>query len=554
MITPPSFSSPSSNTEAATARFARASGWPLIILLLLFLVPGTLMRGPWKSEDAIYFGALWRAAERGDWLYFHLSATPLPEPPLYFWLSGAFLRAFQGILAAPSAARLATTAFMALALTALAFASRRLFDRPWAGTAPLALAGCLGLLIASHDVQPMTATLAAICILLYGLALLRPTAHFPPASWLAGTLVVSAGFATLLLSSGIRLLPVILLLAAVEGAREGRRAYVGAVLTGLAVGLALLAAWWWALYQVTPGAALTFVQHQFNKLMPHANAGQTFLTNLTTLSYWAWPAWPLAAFGLWRHRSRLSSPALLGPTLLFVGLLLSLSIVGESRQTWLILLLPPVALLAIPALMTLGRGGQALLDWFGKMTFSLLLLVLMLGWTALNFGWPSRWAAKAVRMAPGFQSTIDPLAFVAVVVVAGGWIWTLAKSRRSPRKSLFSWTGGLTVCWIAITALWLPWLDHQRSYVSVAKSIEAALPPQVNCLRTSGLSEVQYATIDFFLGTPIESRLQSTERCDAWLIQPGRDVSLPPSGNWQPLWEGARPGDKAERLILLFRR
>ena len=539
--------------ELPTSRFARASGWPLVALLALFLIPATLQRGPWKNEDAVYFGVVWRALESGDWLHFHLSTSQLPESPLYFWLASVCGTLLQGILSAPAAIRLATALFVALAFGALYLTARRLFDRAWAGLAPLTLAGCLGLLIASHDVQPMTATLAALSVLLYGLSLVRPTAHFPPGAPLLTVAVLALGFGGLLLASGFRLLPATLILLAAGFIHPHRGRYALLLLAGTALGSAVFLAWALSLHERAPALVDAWLAYQFKLLTPQPESGKFIWINLTTLSWSAWPAWPLAAYAVWVHRQRITSPALLGPIVLSIGLLLDLSLASESRQVWLATLLPPLALLSVPALMVMRRGTQSLLDWFGRMVFGLLLLVVALGWTALHFDWPARWAAKAARMAPGFAAGIDPLALLFALLVVGGWGWTIYHSRRSPQKALFSWSGGLIAFWAAIVALWLPWVDHQRSYAGVAAEIRRALGERTDCLRVSNLGEAQFAALDYYLANTLHRRSAEPKNCNLLLTQGVEAGKLAASGNWVPFWQGSRPGDPNE-LFQLFRR
>ena len=541
------------STSAPSSPFARAAGWPLLFLLALYLLPGTLQRGPWKNEDAMFFGVVWRALEGGDWLHFHLSSSALPESPLYFWLSGVCANFLQVVLPAPAAIRFATTLFVALTFGALYLTARRLFDKDWAGLAPLTLAGSLGLLVASHDVQPMTATLATLSILLYGLSLIRPTAHQPAAPFAVAVAVIALGFGGLLLASGFRLLPAALALLAVGFAHDQRRRYALALLVGLGAGSAFFLAWWSALNERSPTLTAAWLNYQLELLSLHAESGKFFWINLTTLSWSAWPAWPLAAYAAWVHRRRLSSPALLGPAVLVVSLLLTLSLASEARQIWLATLLPPLALLSVPALMVLRRGAESLLDWFGRMIFGLLLLFLAIGWSAMTFGWPVRWAAKSARLAPGFIGSIDPLAIGFSLLVVAGWIWTIYSTRRSAQKSLFSWSGGLIAFWAVLVALWLPWFDHQRSYSGVAREIQKALGQSSVCVRTANLTEAQFASFDYYLNNPMHRNPLDRKSCRTLLTQNASDGRAPVDGNWKLIWEGTRPGDKSERYQL-FRR
>ena len=540
----------SSPLDTPTGRLARAGGWSLVLLLTLYLLPGTLQRGPWKNEDAMFFGVVWRALESGDWLHFHLSSSLQPESPLYFWLASATGSLLQSVLPAPAAIRFATTLFVALTFGALFLTARRLFDKPWAGMAPLTLAGCLGLLIAAHDTQPMTATMAAISVLLYGVSLSRPTAHFPAAPLPFSIFVLSVGVAGMLLSSGLRLLPTTLLVLLAGLIHAQRPRYALAMSVGLAFGVALFLGWWLSLDTLSPALAGAWRQEQLELLMPNPEGARQLWNNLSTLSWWAWPAWPLAAYTIWIHRQRLMSPALLSPVVLTCGLLLNLSLLGPSRQVGLATLLPSLALLSVPALMSLRRGAESLLDWFGRTVFGLLLLVVGLGWTAIIFGWPSRWAIKAARLAPGFEGSFELWALLFAALATFAWIWTIAVSRRSPQKSLYAWSGGLITFWAAIVALWLPWFDHQRSYQGVAKDIQKALGNTRECLRVANLSEAQFASFDYYLSNPMHRKAIDREACRTLLVQITGDEKLPMDRSWHLIWEGARPGDATEKFQL----
>jgi len=539
--------------DHTTSFFARTSGWSLVVLLALYLLPGTLQRGPWKNEDAMWFGVVWRALQNQEWLHFHLSASSLPESPLYYWVAAACGKLLQGILDVPAAIRVATTLFVSLGFGALYLTARRLFDRPWAGFAPLTLAGCLGLLIASHDVQPMTATLAALSVLLYGLSLVRPTAHVPAAPIALGISVIALGFGGLLLASGLRLLPPAVALVLVSVLLEKRRQHVIAIFLGVALGCGLFAGWWWQLQEHSPALSAGWLDYQFSLLTPQADTGKRLWINLTTLSWWAWPAWPLAGYAIWSHRNRLRSPALLGPVVLVVGIFFTLSLAGESRPVWLATLLPPLALLAVPAMMALRRGAESLLDWFGRMTFGLLLLVLAFGWSAITLGWPEKWASKSARMAPGFVGSFDPWAVGFAVLMVAGWLWTLTRSRRSPQRSLFAWSGGLITFWAVIVALGLPWFDHQRSYKGVAQQIGTAIGDRSACVRVERITEAQFASLDYYLPGQLRRNTSDKSACGFLITQAVRDGKMPLDGHWKPVWEGSRPGDKGERLQL-FRR
>lgn len=531
---------PSPGIPPASRRHDPARGVLLALTLLLFLLPGTLQRDPWKNEDAWHFGVVWRALTSGDWIHFHFSQSTLAEPPLYYWLGALTGQFFQPLLSAPAAVRLASIVFVAITAVALLTAARRLYGDRLAGGAPLTLIGCLGLLIASHDVQPMTATLAALSVLLLGASRIdRP---------LSGGLLMAAGVAGALLGSGLRMAPILLvtLAAALLSRRRGGAA---ATAIGVAGGSALFALWWVTLHQHAPEVALDWFAHQVQLLNPERGAARNLWNELVTLSWFAWPAWPLAAYALWSRRHRLAEDVYRIPLAMLLSTLLTLGLSSEIRQAWYILLLPPLALLSVAGLESLRRGGESLLDWFGRMTFGLFLLVLWLGWSAMVFGWPEKWAAKSARWAPGFVAGIEPLAVLFALSCIGAWLWICFRFPRSPQKSLFAWSGGLTTFWVVIVMLWLPWFDHQRSFRGVATAAAARLPADA-CILGRELGEAQFALFDYYLPQTLLRKPAPGSDCRYALVQGGPNIEIAPDGRWKRLWEGSRPGDRSERYRL----
>jgi hypothetical protein len=447
------------------------------------------------------------------------------------------------VLSVPAAIRFATAVFIAIAAFALMAAARRFYGDRLPGAAPLALIGCLGLLIASHDVQPMAATVAALCFVLLGISRVD--------SPMRGGAYIAAGVAGTLLASGLRLAPVLLLtLAATLLSRK--RGTAAATAIGLAGGTALFALWWMALHQRSPDAALGWFAHQIQLLNPDAGAARNFWDELVTLSWFAWPAWPLAAYAIWSRRSRFGEDAYRIPVTMVLATLLALALSAEIRQAWFVALLPPLALLSVAGLESLRRGGESLLDWFGRMTFGLFLVVLLLGWSAMLFGWPEKWAAKSARWAPGFVAQFEVVAVALALACIVAWLWVCFRFPRSPQKSLFAWSGGLATFWVVIVLLWLPWFDHQRSFKMVAAAAAAHLPADA-CVVGHDLGEAQFALFDYYLANPLHRRTSAAMNCRFALVQGNPAIEVAPEGRWKRVWEGSRPGDRIERYRLYLR-
>ena len=64
-------------------------GWPLVVLLALFILAGLVGHDPWKNDDAITIGVTADMLQRGHWLAPHLADRPYPDAPLYYWTAAA---------------------------------------------------------------------------------------------------------------------------------------------------------------------------------------------------------------------------------------------------------------------------------------------------------------------------------------------------------------------------------------------------------------------------------------------------------------------------------
>lgn len=516
------------------------SGWPLIALIALFLLVGTAGHDPWKIEDAMHFGVIWRALADDEWLAFRFAYGSTVEPPLYYWIGKLFASLPAALVEPPGGARLGTTLFAALASAALWLAGRELHGREQAGAAPLLLVGCLGFLVQSHEAQPMIALIAALAAVLAGLAV-------APRSLMLGGALLGAGVAGMILSHGLTLIPSLALtLVAGSIAADGRQARIRATLIGIALAF-LIAAPWFVLLPTT--ALQTFLNGELAQFGSPKSLAANSLRYAKLLAWFAWPALPLALWTLWQGRTRLGSAAILLPLVATLALSLNMVLVFEGSPVTSLAMLPSLALLGVPGLLALRRGGASAFDWFGRMTFTLCAGLIWLGWTAMHFGVPEKISHNFAKLAPGFSPQIDLAASLVALAATIGWFWLLVGLRsKSPLRPAANWAAGMTLLWLLAMTLWLPWIEHGKSYRRVAAGIEHAVADPGACIATRGVGEAQLAAIDYFVPNRlvVESRRKSDVACPLLLTQ-----SLAADRNrWQLLWEGRRPGDRSERFRL----
>jgi len=528
-------------------------GAVLAALCALYLLPGLVGHDPWKGDDATHFGVVFSMLEGGHWLLPQLAGEPwLDAPPFYHWVAALLAKTIGLVLPLHDAARLATGLFAGIMIASLWGAALRLVGQEAARGAVLVAIGCLGLLVHVHEIQPAIVHLAAASALYFGLALLPE--HPRRGGILAGA-ALGLGFLAMGLPALITLGPLLVLLPLVSSHLRTPQAARG-MLAALAIAALLILSWPLALYLKDPAAGAVWWTRELADLHTSGDIALSLWNFLKLLSWFAWPALPLAAWTLWKERRRLLEPRTLIPLTSFVILLAVQSAFSEPRSINALPLLPPLILLAAPATLSLRRGAANSFDWFGMMLFTLLASLVWLGWVAMTTGVPQRLAKNFARLVPDFTAGFSLAAFAAAVVLTLGWLWLVFTSPRSPQRGTVHWAAGLTVCWGLLMALWLPMIDLDRSYRKVAASIHAALPAGHQCIVGRGLGSTQRASFHYFAGIQtLRESHPAAASCKLYLSQgtTQREIA-PPGTGWRKVWEGGRPGDRFERFRLYVRK
>lgn len=527
------------------------SGWVLTILLVIYIFVGLIGHDPWKNDDAISLGIAWDIAKNDNWLLLQVAGRVYPDAPLYYWFAALSGKLFSWLLPFHDAARMASGLFTLLALEFILLAARELYGRQQAATAPLILAGSIGFLFHAHEAQPMLAALTAHTAAYWGLALL------PRRKTLALSIIAGA-FCGAFLANGF--LPVLtlvpaLLVAAWQSSDRAR--------TALALLVALVAAavpsvlWLYCVSQASPEYAAGFLSGEWASLTRPFVTATNLPRYLGLLTWYAWPALPLACWSLWSRRRQLADKEIAFPGLAFVAVLLLLGVLVPMRSPVSLLLLPPLVLLAVPGTVSLRRGAASAFDWFGRITFTFFAAIVWVGWSALVFGWPERLARQAVRLQPGFVGNFNLAAFLFALTCTGIWFWLIATTPRSPMRSIMHWMCGLTLFWLLLVSLWMPWIDYGKSYRTVSSSLAGTLPAKVDCIAGAGLPLSFLAVLDYREGIRVvPQRSDEASRC-SWLLAQGdvRDPDTLRSAGWHKTWEGNRPGDRrADDKFHLYRR
>lgn len=523
----------------------RSKLWWLALLCLAWIVPGLIGHQPWKPDEAYSFGLVYHILKSGDWLVPTLAGEPFMEkPPLYFHMAAFVAKLFSPALPLHDAARLTTGLFMALTLLFAGLAGRELWGAGKGRVTVLMMLGCLGLLIRAHELIADVALLAAFAAVLYGFAIgLR--------HWAWGGLWIGIGTGVGFMSKGavapLVVVQLALALALFPPWRERR--YLWCLLAAAAAATPWFVVWPALLYARSPDL---FAAWLGAGAMPKFGIQNDYGYYLTNLSWYAWPALPVALWALWREKWR-QAPMLLA-LVAFLVMLAVLTLTTAARDIHMLPMLLPLSLLATAGVDTLRRGAANALNWFGIMTFGFFAGLLWFFWFALMTGHPARNAEHLLEIQPGYTPVFVPVAFAVALIYTISWLAVLVLTQRLPRgrRALVNWSAGITLLWGIMATIGLPWVDAGRSYRSMVISLQQALPASYRCIAGEGLGEPQRALLDYYAGITAR-RAADRQECEVLLVQGSANNPHNPGAKWRQLWEGARPGDKTERYWLFQR-
>jgi 4-amino-4-deoxy-L-arabinose transferase-like glycosyltransferase len=486
--------------------------WTLA-LLYAWVVLGLFGHDPWKPDEAYSFGLVYEILEHGSWLVPTLAGEPFVEkPPLFYWTAALFAKLFGWALPPHDAARLACAFYVGLALYFVYLASNRRI------AAPLLLAASLGYLQHAHQLITDNALMAGIAIGLYGLSASRP-------------LFLGTGAGVAFLAKGL-LGPGLLALTALF------------VAPWRSWPLALAAFAPWAL--VWPALLYARSPALFDEWLWVQNLGRyTRSTELggvldhlhyaKALAWFALPAWPLAAWAVYRHRLSAQTRV---PLVGFVVFFLVLSAASSARTLYGLPMLVPLALLAALGLESAPAWMTKPLNWLALLIAVAGAIGLWAAWIAFAAGWRPEFLE---REAPGYVPELAigaTLAAIAVTLLCGSQLGKDVATR---------WLAAGTLVWGLAMTLWLPALDYGKTYRGVIADMQRARPPG-QCVATFGLTEPQRAMFDYFAG------IRAPAASDCRLLLVHTNVPREPALGGRLLWRGTRPGDTREFFWLFEKR
>lgn len=521
----------------------------LLVLCAIWILFGLTGHAPWKPLEAssitivkgiINGGSLIAPRAAGE--------SSLESPPLYYLSAAASAILLSPVFNMHDAARLINALWMTIVLLMVGMTGRELWVRGVGRHATFILIGTIGLMINAHSLNAEVANLAAAATGFYALALSKRRPW--RASGLLG-IALSAGF----LSDGF-ITPLILLATALllpllfQAWRTSSFAKI--VATAVIISSPPIIVWLLLLYMQQPAIFNHWLQasvHGFNQ--------QNHFYFLRILVWYAWPALPLAMWGLWRHRRQLlSKPKFQLIITYFATALLLLGYGASSKDINAMPLLLPLVALGAGSVEHLKRGAAAALNWFGIMLFGLIGFLIWLGWIAMMTGHPAKIKERMQFLSGSHATDFHWVMLLFAILITAIWLFTCVRIKQSNRSTVTNWAVGMTFGWGLLMTLWLPWVDAAKSYESVFTGMHKALPARAGCINSLNVGQSQRMLLNYYTNINLRPVADAESlHCKLYLIQDEKGVAkMQPGDEWKLIWRGKRAADRKESFRLFKRR
>jgi 4-amino-4-deoxy-L-arabinose transferase-like glycosyltransferase len=531
----------------------------LILLCTIWLCFGLVGHAPWRPFESQAMSIIQSLLQTplfesqhwlsGAWVApIAISQTTLETPPLFYWVATIFAKLLAPILTAHDAARLSIGFWMLVTLLMIGMSGRELWGKGVGRQSNFIFIGCLGLVVSAHTIMPAIATLAGLSTAFYGFTLTKRKPQ-------RASLFISLGLLLAFLAGGI--LPgliVVTVALALMAFPNWRVAKIrSSIILGLCMALPLVIIWCVLCQAWAPILFASWWQ-----LPLHYAEESKHLYLMRTLAWYAWPALPIAAWGVWRfHTQFLRQPTFQLCSVFLIVAFVLIGFFAERHESTALPMLIPLTALAAGSIETLKRGAAGALNWFGLILFGLLIMIAWLGWWAMLSGTPHKLYLRLSYLSGLPKLNVDILSCIIAVAVTLIWLSTVIRSKHSNRSSATNWAIGMTCAWALFMTLWLPIIEAARSYQTVFESLKKALPENYSCISSRNLGSAHLDLLYYHANVKTYPT-QGTQvfNCDLMLIESTSDMQtgLETIGtDWTLVWQGQQ-GRTGRDLFKLYQK
>jgi len=521
----------------------------LLVLCAIWILFGLTGHAPWKPLESTGITVV-KGIIQGGSLVAPLAAgeSSLDTPPLYYLTAAASAKIFSPFFSMHDGARLINSIWMVIILLMVGMTGRELWARGVGRHATFIMIGTIGLVMNVHSLNTEVASLASAATGFYALALSKRRPW--RASGLLG-LALSIGFLSDGLATPLILLSTAILLSLIF--KPWRTiSFAKVLVTAIIIAIIPIAAWLTLLYLQYPAILKQWLQSSLNAFNLHNH-----LYFLRVLVWYAWPALPLALWGLWRNRETLlTKPKFQLIIIFFASSLFFLGFSAQSKDINALTLLLPLVALGAGSVEHLKRGAASALNWFGITLFGLIGFLIWLGWIAMATGHPAKIKERMQFLSGTKVVDFDWFMLLPALLITAIWLFTCIRAKHSNRSTVTNWAVGMTFGWGLLMSLWLPMLDSAKSYEPIFTKIHKALPANTRCVNSLNVGQSQRMLFSYYTNInlkPVEN--SKPLNCKFYLIQDEKGTAkMQPGDDWKLIWRGKRAADRKESFRLFKRQ
>ncbi len=529
----------------------RAKTHLLLVLCAVWLCMGLIGHAPWKPFESHSISTIKTILDTGNLLApISASNTQIVNPPLYYLSAAVVAKVLSplvpNLLPLHDAARITTGLWMVMTLLMIGMTGRELWGNGFGRQTTFVLIGSLGLVLSAHTLMPAVSALTGIATSFYALALAKRRPY-------RASIVLATGMSVAFLSTGLQPLVIILATCLTLPCLYKfwrNTSYASVIGLSLLIASPFLLGW--------PMLCHYFHAEAFNqwwRLSLEQFNRSEHLYFLKILLWYAWPALPLAAWGLWRFRTQLFNKPRFQLIITFFVIAWAVIGLGDGKEVFALPLLVPLTAMAGGSIETLKRGAAGALSWFGLILFGLMCGLVWLGWLAMLTGSPVKIKERLTFLSGMQQLNFSMIAFIIAVTVTLIWLLAIFRSQFSNRSSATNWAIGMTAVWTLLMTLWLPMIDSARSYKQVFGELKRALPEKYACVSGNRLGDAQRDLLHYFANVKTQNfETEGALNCNLHLIQDEKSrEKIEPGVDWKLIWSGKRVSERKESFRLFQR-
>lgn len=520
----------------------------LLLLCAIWITLGLIGHAPWKPIESTSIIVIKDILAGGN-LIMPLADQNivLETPPLYYLSAALSAKLLSPFLSMHDGARFINIIWMAIVLLMVGMTGRELWVRGVGRHASFIMIGTIGLVTIAHSISTEVAGLASTATGFYALALSKRRPW--RASGLLG-LALGIGFLTDGMMPLMIMLSTALVLPILFKAWR-TQSFATVLVTAALIATPMIASWLITLHYQAPATLLNWWQLN---LASFKQLNHLYFVRI--LIWYAWPALPLALWGLWRYRQQLlNKPKFQLIITFFVVALFFLSLAAARKDINALPLLLPLVALGAGSVEYLKRGAAAALNWFGVILFGLIGFLIWLGWVAMMTGHPAKIKERVQFLSGATELHLNWLALIIAILITIMWVFVCLRAKQTNKSTVTNWAVGMTFGWGLLMTLWLPLIDSAKSYQAVFTSLNSTLPKPYTCISSLNVGQAQRLLFDYYTNIklkPFESVQQLN--CDLYLIQDEKGSGkMQPGSEWNLIWSGKRAADRKESFRLFQR-